>query len=176
MFFWKIVPRSLKHSPLLPPPSSGWKYFWSLCYSPTLIISWLFLSRGTDTIAGYHIYSLAFPLVPCKGVIQPGRMSHVLTPVCLPWLVCCSTDVVFWGSQCHCAPWACVFPLTQVYSSRYISLSSLSSLSFCPTRKRSQAGTMVGPSIPLLNSCTSRLPQLQGVYRGWLKPLSFPSQ
>lgn len=66
-------------------------------------------------MVGYHTYSPAFPLGPCKAGIQPGRMSPVLIHACLHRLLCCGIlgDLVLLRLMSMC------FPLTQAYSSRH---------------------------------------------------------
>lgn len=159
-------------------------YLYSLCYSPTLYILWLFHSPQTDVIIDYHTYSKVSPLAPVNRPSNHIECHTYSIPICSPWLRF-SSDVAFWTPWCHSTSWALWFPLHWHWPKSThpgtTTLTRLSSLSCCSTRQSNQTDTRLIPGwypwlipqIPLLTSWAFRLPQLQGAYGRLLKSQSF---
>lgn len=124
-------------------------------------------------MVGYHTSSPAFPLGPCKAVIQPGRMSPVLIHACLRRLLCCGIlgDLVLFCFMSMC------FPSTQAYSSRH-SFPHQAQLPFTLSHQAEQLDwyPRLAFQAPCSNlgspgCCSSKMPT-GNCLRPWVFPLS----
>ena len=120
-------------------------------------------------MVGYHTYSTAFPLGPCKAVIQP-HCAHTRVSTLAPLLR-------YSGGLGVIVLHEHVFPLDpSLLLQAQLPSSGSTPLRVAPPGRAARLVPMVGLSSPLLKPWISRLLQFQDAYWKLVKALSFPTQ
>lgn len=120
-------------------------------------------------MVGYHTYSTAFPLGPCKAVTQP-HCAHTRVSTLAPLLRDSGGLGVIVLHE-H------VFPLDpSLLLQAQLPSSGSTPLHVAPPCRAARLIPMVGLSSPLLKPWISRLLQLQDAYWKLVKALNFPTQ